>query len=254
MQRFVLTLQYLGTRYAGWQRQTNAVAIQEIVEGALEAVCGSPVSASASGRTDAGVHAAALPVHADIPIAIDARGLVLAINTHLPEDIRVIAAREAPAEFHARFDAKRKTYVYRIWNAPIADVFRAATHAHVAIALDAARMREAAAPLVGHHDFRSFTVADPEVASTWRTIERLTIDRDGNTIAITITADGFLRYMARRVSGMLIEIGRGKLPAERAVDALEPTFAESRWTAPPNGLTLAEVDYGERLAPARPQA
>jgi tRNA pseudouridine38-40 synthase len=250
MQRFVLTLQYLGTRYAGWQRQTNAVAIQEIVENALESVCGIRVPASASGRTDAGVHAAALPVHADIPIAIDGRGLVLALNAHLPDDIRVVDAREAPPGFHARFDAKRKTYVYSIWNAPVADVFHAATHAHVAIPLDESRMAGAAAALVGHHDFRSFTVPDPEVASTWRTVERVTVDRDGNAIAIAITADGFLRYMVRRIAGILIEVGRGKLPPERVAEALEPTCGESRWTAPPNGLTLANVDYGERVAPA----
>jgi tRNA pseudouridine38-40 synthase len=111
-------------------------------------------------------------------------------------------------------------------------------------------MAEAAAALVGHHDFRSFTVPDPEVTSTWRTVDRVAVERDGPAITIAITADGFLRYMVRRVAGILIEIGRGKLPPERVAEALEPAFGESRWTAPPNGLTLAGVEYGERSAPA----
>lgn len=234
--RILLTLQYLGTHYAGWQHQTNAVSVQEVVEKALATLFGEPVRVHSAGRTDAGVHAAAQRAHADVPFEIPPRGLLLGLNQILPPDVRVVAAEPVDDHFHCRFDAKSKTYEYRIWNAPVAGVFEAATHAHVAQPLDLERMQDAARALAGTHDFKVFTVADPEVGSTIRTIETIEVTRDGNAVRILVTADGFLRFMVRRIAGSLIEIGRGKLDPREL-------FVEARWTAPAKGLVLREIRY-----------
>jgi tRNA pseudouridine38-40 synthase len=234
--RFLLTIQYLGTRYGGWQAQSNAVAVQQVIEVALAKIFAQPVRIHGAGRTDAGVHADAQRAHFDAPFDIPPRGLVLGLNQLLPADIRVLRAEAVADDFHARFSAKAKTYEYRIWNAEVADVFAAETHAHVAKALDDRAMHDAAQQLTGTHDFAAFTVADPEVASTIRTIEAIEVRREGDAIRIRVTADGFLRYMVRRIAGSLIEIGRGKLSR----DAM---WHEARWTAPARGLVLREIRY-----------
>lgn len=234
--RVLLTLQYLGTRYAGWQSQTNATAIQNVIEEALATMFGAPIRIEGAGRTDAGVHARAQRAHADLPFNIEPRGFRQGINNLLPHDIRVSAVETVADDFHCRFAAKSKSYVYRIWNDEIADVFADQTHAFVPQPLDAGRMRAAAQALAGHHDFALFTVAGPEVSSTERTITSIDVIREGPAITIHVTADGFLRYMVRRIAGSLIEIGRGKL-------APEAIWTEARWTAPAKGLTLWEVAY-----------
>lgn len=241
--RYLLTLQYLGTRYAGWQRQANAVAVQQVVEEALEKMFGARVVIEGAGRTDSGVHARAQRAHADLPREMEARGLMLGLNDLLPHDIRITAAERIADDFHCRFAAKSKTYVYQIWNGPVADVFAWETYAHVAQELDESLMRAATRCLVGKHDFRAFTVIAPEVSSTCRTLETIDVQRDGDVVRLTITADGFLRYMVRRIGGSLIEIGRGKLNPDALAAALEPTFAEARWTAPSKGLVLWDIAY-----------
>ncbi len=234
--RILFTLQYLGTRYAGWQTQANAVGVQQVVEEALTNLFEATIRIEGASRTDSGVHAAAQRAHADLPFEIPTRGLVLGINDLLPSDIRVVTAERVPDDFHCRYAAKGKTYVYRIWNGEVADVFTAETHAYVAQPLDAARMNRAAHALAGEHDFAPFTVVAPEVQSTRRTIESIRVEREDLVIRIFVTADGFLRYMVRRIAGSLIEIGRGKVD-ESAI------WSEARWTAAAKGLTLVEVRY-----------
>jgi tRNA pseudouridine38-40 synthase len=234
--RLLLTLQYLGTRYAGWQTQSNAVGVQQVVEEALTKLFGATVRIEGAGRTDSGVHALAQRAHADVPFSIPARGLLLGVNQLLPHDIRVIEAEEVADDFHCRFRAKRKTYAYRIWNGPFEDVFRHETHAFVYGPLDERAMHEAAQQLVGTHDFAAFTVAAPEVSSTIRTIESIAVEREGDALAITVAADGFLRYMVRRIAGSLLEVGRGKLDPPRLWDV-------ARWTAPAKGLVLVKIAY-----------
>lgn len=241
--RLLLTLQYLGTRYAGWQSQTNATAVQNVVEDVLTKVYGSPIRVEGASRTDAGVHAAGQRAHADVPFEIAPRGLIRGINDLLPADIRVTNVEQVGADFQCRHRAKSKTYVYAIWNHDVADVFASETHAHVGQRLDDALMHDAAQVLVGEHDFRAFTVAAPEVRSTVRTISNIAVTRKGPLVAMTLSADGFLRYMVRRIAGSLIEIGRGKIEAEALSRSLEPRFEAARWTAPAKGLTLVEVAY-----------
>lgn len=248
--RYLLTIQYRGTRYAGWQTQTNATGVQQVLASSFERLCGRSVVVEGAGRTDSGVHALAQRAHVDVPIDIDERGLVLGINTTLPDDIRVLEARPVADDFHARFQATGKIYEYRIWNASVNDVFRGETHAHIPRALDVDVMQAAAEPLAGHHDFRAFTVADPEVSSTWRTIRAISVASEqiarpqaGTVVRIRVVADGFLRYMARRIVGSLIEAGAGRLRPDEVGSSLEPRFAPARWTAPAHGLTLVEVLY-----------
>jgi tRNA pseudouridine38-40 synthase len=236
--RLLLTVQYLGTRYAGWQAQTNALAIQNVIEEVLAKMYGTAIRLEGAGRTDSGVHALAQRAHYDAPFAIPLRGLVRGMNDLLPRDIRILAAEETQADFHCRFRAKTKTYVYRIWNAEVANVFEWETSAHVAQPVDVALMHEAAQALVGTHDFKAFTVLEPEVSSTVRTIHECTVRRAESgerMIEIRVTADGFLRFMVRRIAGSLIEIGRGKIGPE--------SFDEARWTAPAKGLVLEQIQY-----------
>lgn len=241
--RLLLTLQYLGTRYAGWQRQANALAVQQVVEEALGKMFGTRIAIEGAGRTDSGVHARAQRAHADVPFAIEPRGMLLGLNDLLPHDIRITAIDRVADDFHCRFAAKSKRYVYQIWNGPVADVFAFGTHAHVAQKLDEKLMAEAARCLLGRHDFRAFTVLEPEVSSTVRTISEVEVTRDGDAVRVAIAADGFLRFMVRRIAGSLVEIGRGKVEPAAVSGALEPAFGEARWTAPSKGLVLWEIRY-----------
>ena len=241
--RLLLTIQYLGTRYAGWQRQANAIAVQQVVEEALSKMFGAPIHVEGAGRTDSGVHARAQRAHADVPFEIGDRGTILGINDLLPHDIRITSLERVADDFHCRFAAKTKTYVYQIWNGSVADVFAYETHAHVAQHLNEELMRDAARCLQGKHDFRAFTLITPEVSSTCRTIESIDVTREAEVVKIRVTADGFLRYMVRRIAGSLIEIGRGKLEPPALARALEPRFHEARWTAPAKGLLLWEIAY-----------
>jgi len=210
--------------------------VQQVIEEALGKLYGADVRIEGASRTDSGVHAAAQRAHADVPFEIPMRGLILGLNDLLPSDIRILHAETVADDFHCRFVAKGKTYVYRIWNAEVADVFAAETHAYVQQPLDVEVMNRAGRELVGHHDFALFTVVSPEVSTTWRTIESVRVEREDAVVRIYVAADGFLRYMVRRIAGSLIEIGRGKLH-ESAI------WSEARWTAPAKGLTLVEVRY-----------
>lgn len=234
--RLLLTIQYLGTRYGGWQLQAGTPSVQGVVEEALGRMFQQPIRVHGAGRTDAGVHAEAQRAHADVPFEIPTRGLVLGLNQILPHNVRITAVEVVADDFHARFRATGKTYAYRIWNAEVADVFAAETHAHVAQTLDVDAMHAAAQQLVGTHDFKLFTVAEPEVSSTVRTIDAISVARDGDRVTLTVGADGFLRSMVRRIAGSLIELGRGKLDASAL-------WREARWTAPAKGLVLLEVRY-----------
>ena len=241
--RFLLTIQYLGTRYSGWQSQTNARGVQDEIQDALSTMCQRPVTIHGAGRTDTGVHARGQRAHVDLSIDIEPLGLVKGLNTMLPDDIRITDASIVPEDFHARYHARGKVYTYRIWNHQLADAFHSPTHGWIKVPLDSDRMRDAAGLLVGHHDFRAFTVTRLGVRTTTRTIHSITVDRTGNAIEITISGNGFLRYMVRRIVGVLIEVGAGRLEAGQTSSFLEPKFEEVRWTAPAQGLTLEKVSY-----------
>jgi len=240
-----LLLEYDGTRYHGWQRQANALTIQQVLEESLQRLTGEKVALIGSGRTDAGVHARGQVANfrTDSPIPLQAfhKGL----NSLLPRDIVVLEATEAPPEFHARKSARAKTYEYRILNRPT----RSPIHHHYAWwidpPLDLAAMAEAAAALPGEHDFTAFRASGSDnlnpvrrvLAATWR-------DWPGGWLTFTITATGFLRGMVRSLVGTMAAVGRGKAPPTSLAELLESGARHLAGpTAPPQGLYLVEVFY-----------
>jgi tRNA pseudouridine38-40 synthase len=242
-----LTLQYDGTNYLGWQRQSGSPAtIQAIVEKILSGILQENVRVTAAGRTDTGVHARQQIANFKTHNPMSLRELQHGLNALLPEDIKVAAMGIAPPDFHSRFSAQEKTYQYSILNRAHADVFARHHVYHYAVAkLDISRMRAAARLLTGRHDFTSFkTTGTSRGKSNVRTIKRISISRKGSNITIQVTGEGFLYKMVRGVVGTLIEIGRGKLPVDSVRAMLRArNRACAGPTAPASGLCLLRVKY-----------
>lgn len=247
MRSFKVTLSYDGTDYCGWQVQPNGVTIQQRVEEALARVLCQRIRVTASGRTDAGVHALAQVASFDADTNLSARQLQQALNGSLPADIRILDVEDAPTGFHAIRAARGKQYRYQIWDASQHDVFRRTTHWHVRTRLDIAAMQEGAACLVGQHDFRSFQAAGSPRATTIRWITQLSVMRSADLpdeVLLTIAADGFLYNMVRNIVGSLVEVGRGSQPPGWMADVLAAGNRRSAGpTAPPHGLFLVRIDF-----------
>lgn len=242
-----LTLQYDGSDYVGWQRQSNGASIQGVLEDALAPIEGGPVTVHGAGRTDAGVHALGQVASATVGNTLDERTLARALNAVLPPDVRVLSIEEAEPDFHARFRARAKTYEYRIVNAPIASAFLRRYVWHIQQPLDLEAIRTAAGPLVGAHDFAGFQGAGAFAASTVRTILALDVEDGAGfdlPFVIRVTGDGFLRHMVRNIVGTLVEVGAGRWDPWRLLAVLESRDrAEAGRTAPPQGLFLTHVAY-----------
>ena len=239
-----LTLAYDGTRYRGWQRLPGTeLTIQGKVEAALTDVFGRPIEIDGSGRTDAGVHAAGQVASFRAP-ALPLSTLLGRLRHLLPEDIGVLAADYAPDRFHARLSAVEKTYVYRVWNSELPDVFGRRFRTPVPQCLDLAAMEAGAALLLGTPDFMAFCANKHMKKSSVRTLRRLELLQEGEELRFELTADGFLYHMVRIIVGTLLEIGLGK----RSPDCI-PALLEGRnralagETAPARGLCLMEVRY-----------
>jgi tRNA pseudouridine38-40 synthase len=249
MRTFKLILQYDGTNYVGWQRQSTGTSIQAVIEDALAPIEGRAVTIHGAGRTDAGVHALGQVASVRLGTAIDAPTLGRALNAVLPRDVRVAAVHEVSDGFHARFSAIGKTYAYRIVNAPFVSPFLFKYAWHVAQTLDVAAMRAAAASLVGRHDFAAFQAAGSCVHSTERTIEALEWEGSGaldEPLVLRISGDGFLRHMVRNIAGTLVQVGGGRWEVARALEILASrSRAQAGPTAPAHGLFLVAVRYPE---------
>lgn len=244
--RVKLVVEYDGTNYAGWQRQTNALSVQEALERAFEAASGERVRIHGAGRTDAGVHALAQTAHFDTACRIPPEKISYALNMHLGPDIRVKSSERADDAFHARFDAKGKHYRYTVCRAPHASAVCRHTSAHVRGALDTAAMREAAAYVVGTHDFAAFCAGGSEVKDTVRTVRSLTLKEDGSFLHMDIEGSGFLYHMVRIIAGTLIEIGLKKRPPASMREIIAGgDRSRAGVTAPAKGLTLVCVRYGD---------
>lgn len=245
MRNFKITIQYDGSRYQGWQKQGSTEnTLQGKFETLLSRLAGETVEISASGRTDAGVHAYGQVANFHMNTSLSAQELMEKINSYLPEDVAVIDCIEVDARFHARLNAKKKTYRYRVLNSAVPHVFDRKYVYQVPEALDVEAMREAASYLIGAHDFKSFTSAKKSKKSTVRTIESIEIVRDGDEIRFLFTGDGFLFHMVRILTGTLLEVGLGTRKAadmERILAACDRQ--QAGFLAPAQGLALMRVYY-----------
>lgn len=247
---YKLLLQYDGTDFHGWQVQENLRTVQGELTAALSLIDGRSVSVHGSGRTDAGVHAEGQVASVEIQREITAEKLRAAINANVGKDVRVLNVEVVEPEFHARYSAVEKTYVYRIVNAQVVSPFWSRYVHQEARKLDLDRMRSAAQLFLGCHDWTAFSAAQSDVEDRVRTITGLDVREDHDArgaapiIEIRATADGFLRYMVRTIAGTLMSIARNELDNDALHEAIEtgqrPLAAT---TAPACGLTLVSVRY-----------
>lgn len=252
MRTFKLTLAYDGAGLVGWQRQANGTSIQGLLEDALGLLEGRHVDVAGAGRTDAGVHALGQVASVRLEREISAEGLLRALNAHLPPSVRVVRAEVAADAFHARFDARAKTYRYRIWTGDVLSPFARGFAWHVPVPLDRAAMDEAARRLEGWHDFAAFQTIGTETATTRRRVLSSRVASAGDAegldpdalVVYEVTGEGFLRHMVRAIAGTLVDVGRGRHPASWVDDVLASRDrGQAGRTAPAEGLFLVRVDY-----------
>ena len=255
--RFKITLEYAGTRYSGWQKQKNARTVQGEIERAITEVTGQRLfEFQASGRTDAGVHALHQVAHLEIHARPTPENFRRQLNDQLPADINLLRVEPAPARFHARHSAVARSYLYQVCRRRSA--FGKPYVWWVKDPIEVARMREAAARFAGMHDFRSFSDDDPDEKSTEVLVEDVAIGEHGDLILVRIAGSHFIWKMVRRMVGVLVEIGCGRLSPEVVSRLLtEDSGLPARLTAPASGLFLERVFYPEDerrlpLAPAFP--
>jgi tRNA pseudouridine38-40 synthase len=245
MARYKMTIEYDGEPFAGWQFQANAPTVQRVMEDAFFTLTGTRCSVHAAGRTDAGVHARGQVAHVDLERHWDTRVLRNAINAHLrPHPVSVLAVEAAAADFHARFKAVRRAYLYRVANRPAPLALERGKAWWVPIGLDDQAMHVAAQALVGQHDFTTFRAAECQAQSPVRTLDRIAVTRAGDMIDVTVEARSFLHHQVRSMVGSLKLVGEGKWPVGEAKAAL---LARDRTrcgpVAPATGLYLMRVDY-----------
>ena len=244
MRRIRTIIAYDGTDYVGWQTQNNGVAVQEVIEKAITEVTGERTSLQGSGRTDSGVHARAQVAHFDTEARMAADKFAIALNTHLPADIRVLYSEEADPEFHARFSAKEKQYRYFVQTGAHADVFARKYALHAYMPLDLEIMNEAATRVVGTHDFSAFMSTGREVETAVRTISLSQWEKQGKFLVYIVQGNGFLYNMVRILVGTMVGMGSGRIPADSMEKALTTLSRKDAGpTAPPHGLVLWRVKY-----------
>lgn len=238
-------LQYEGTRYRGWQTQGNT---EHTIQGKLEALLsrmeGTSVEVHGSGRTDAGVHAAGQVINFRSSCGKTPGEIKDYMNQYLPEDIVVLSVEEADPRFHARLHATRKTYVYRIWNSPVRDVFGRRFQTWMQEPLDVEAMRRAALLLSGTFDYRAFCSLKRFKKSTVRTVEEIRVEQHGSLIELSFTGNGFLYHMVRIMTGTLVEVGLGlREPEEMTAILNSQDRSNAGRLMPPEGLMLQCVEY-----------
>jgi len=245
MARFKLTLEYDGRAFQGWQRQRDAWSVQEALEAAIHAFSGETVTVHAAGRTDAGVHAKGQVAHIDLEKVMPLESLQNAINHHLrPHPVAVLRITAVPEDFHARFSATSRHYLYRIVNRRAPLILETGRAWHLPTMIEAEVMHEAAQRLIGKHDFTSFRSAACQSKSPVKNMDRITVQRIGDEIRVSLTARSFLHHQVRNIVGTLKMIGDSKWTVDRIEDILHAkSRAAAGPTAPADGLYLTAIDY-----------
>ena len=244
--RYLITVEYCGRNYCGWQRKINAISVQEVLEEKLAVLLRHKVVLHASGRTDSKVHALGQAAHFDTETVIPPQKLLCAVNSMLPDDIRIRDCRVVPDDLHAQYSAKRKTYLYKAYIDRISSPVKEGLYARIIPPLDVELMRKTAEKLIGEHDFRAFSSTGSTVKTTVRTVYRLQITRRGNEIEFEIEGNGFLYNMVRIIVGTLIFVGKGKIPPENVDRMLQTGDRKAGGkTFAPEGLYLKSVFYPE---------
>lgn len=244
MRNIKLIIEYDGTGYHGWQSQTNAVTVQDIIEKAIIKLTGEECGLIGSGRTDAGVHAIGQAANFSTNSNIPPSKFSYALNNILPDDIVIKSSGEVSPDFHARYSAKGKKYRYIIYNSGQRSALLRNRAYFVPCPLNFDSMESAAACFMGTHDFAAFRASDNSVKSSIRTISGIRIDKRDDTITFEIAGNGFLYNMVRIIAGTLVEVGMGRIPADAIPSIIESLDRRKAGrTAPPQGLYLLEVYY-----------
>ena len=244
MRNLRLDICYDGTRYRGWQRLPGKDdTIQGKIEGCLSRILGEAIEISGSGRTDAGVHAQGQVANFHCESTMPAEEILENLRRYLPEDIGIYSCKEVSPRFHARLNAKEKTYEYRIWNSEAPCVFDRRYVTVMPETLDLAAMEAAAEHLLGEHDFSAFCGNAKMKKSTVRFVRSIEISRAGQEVRLRFTGNGFLHNMVRILVGTLVEVGRGERTAESVPELFGNKRAEAGFLAPAKGLCLQEVMY-----------
>ncbi len=247
MRRLCLKIRFLGTRYHGWQSQTNAPAVQDVLkEALLSLTAGDARGLTGCGRTDSGVHANAYYCHFDTGSSLPEERFVAGLNSKLPADIAVLSCREVPGDFHARYSATGKRYVYLIYSSPVRDPFLEGRAYRVNRELDVDLLNREAAAFAGEHDFSAFMASGSSVKSTRRVIGECRFTEHGRFTVFSVTGNGFLYNMVRIMVGTLLDTERGRFSpgqVERAL--LSGRRDDAGRTAPAHALYLDEVFYGK---------
>lgn len=244
MKRVLLKISYLGTAYHGWQVQPNGITVQEEMQNALEKMYKVRPNLTGCSRTDAGVHANEFYCHFDTNLDINERGIVLGLNALLPSDISVLDAKYVENDFHARYNAKGKNYIYRIYNSEIKNPFLADRTLHIARELDIEKMNEFCKRICGKHDFYGFSSSGRSVTDTIRTITECSVSKEGKEVILSVTADGFLYNMVRIITGTAIAVSDGLIdPKDTESIILSKDRDKAGATVAPWGLYLNKVFY-----------
>lgn len=244
MKRILLTISYDGTAYHGWQIQPNAITVQQVLQNSLSKLLGKDIGVTGCSRTDAGVHAKEFCCHFDCDESIPDSAFLRGLNSILPKDISVKSCKTVQKDFHARYDALGKTYVYRILNTKDKDSFMSRYTWNIEKELDIEKMNLFCREIIGTHDFYAFSSSGRTVEDTVRTVKQCYVKRDGDIVSLQITADGFLYNMVRIIVGTAVEVSFGKIDPAKTQEIFETKDrGKAGITAPPQGLFLEKVFY-----------